>query len=339
MPITAAMASTDGPRYKPIPAHFDTDSILVGLDSHASTCMSYDKSHFKDLRPYLGNQMCKGIGEAPIKGKGTLVLELVSDDGQPHTVSIENSLYIPALPKVLLSPQHFSDNCAWTCSEETALVMKGGRAWFWFGPEAEYLISTPNSKRTNVPEIFANRGCAKYEAFASHVDSEEGILELEQYDCCIPCTSAMNVETTGASTQLPSMGVPNQLPNVVSDDEESVLSEDEPEHLPNEERDNDIVDENIQDFMQFEDAAQQDIVEIEENEDVFASTDAGELLRYHYRFGHMSFARLKQMAKEGLIPKKLAKAKVPTCAACQFGKMTKRNWRTRRKGTKICQEN
>ena len=92
---------------------------------------------------------------------------------------------------------------------------------------------------------------------------------------------------------------------------------------------------NIQQFMDFGDEQQQETVQIQENEDVFASTDSGELLRYHYRFGHLSFARLKQMAKEGLIPKKLRNAKVPTCAACQFGKMTKRNWRTRAKGRKI----
>ena len=96
--------------------------------------------------------------------------------------------------------------------------------------------------------------------------------------------------------------------------------------------------ENIQQFMDFGDEQQQETVQIQENEDVFASTDSGELLRYHYRFGHMSFARLTQMAKEGLIPKKLQNAKVPTCAACQFGKMTKWNWRTRTRGGKYTRQ-
>ena len=155
--------------------------------------MSYDKHLFKSLCPYQSNQTCKGLGEAPIEGIGTLMLEIVSDDGQPHVVEIKNSLYIPALPKVLLLPQHFSDNCAWTCAQETELTMKGGYAWFYFGPKAEHLISTPNSKRTNIPEIMANRGCTKFEAFASHIEKAQSISKLEQYDHCQPC--AMNSMT------------------------------------------------------------------------------------------------------------------------------------------------
>ena len=327
--VTAAMASTDGPRYKPIPAHFDTDSFVVGLDSHASTCMTPDKSHLENLRPYHSTQRVKGIGEAAIKGVGTMVLEIVSDDGQPHIIKVDNTLYVPALPKVLLSPQHFSENCAWTCTEETALLMKGGWAWFWFGPKGEYLISTPNSKRTNVPEIMANRGCSKYESFASHVEKDNEVPNLEQYQYCQPCT--MNSETEVA---------PLSEPNIVSDDEESVVLElEEDEHTvqsTNLEAEPQST-ENIQQFIDFGDSEQPEVIEIEEKGDVLASSDAGELLRYHYRFGHMSFNRLRQMAKEGIIPRRLAKAKIPTCAACQFGKMTKKNWRTRKKGRRIHQ--
>ena len=162
----------------------------------------------------------------------------------------------------------------------------------------------------------ANRGCTKFEAFASHVEKSKNTIQLEQYDYCQPC--AMNSETPL---------IPTNTPNIVSDDEDSISSEDTAstvaEETPTIEE---PIVEDIQQFMDFGDEQQQETVQIQENEDVFASTDSGELLRYHYRFGHMLFARLKQMAKEGLIPKKLRNAKVPTCAACQFGKMTKRNW-------------
>ena len=124
--VTEAMTATGGrgPRYKPIPAHFDTDSFVVGLDSHASACMSYDKSHFESIGPYRSSEKVRGIGSAPIKGIGTMVLELVSDDGQPHVVRVHNTLLVPALPKVLISPQHFAENCEGTCRKETALLMK-----------------------------------------------------------------------------------------------------------------------------------------------------------------------------------------------------------------------
>ena len=55
------------------------------------------------------------------------------------------------------------------------------------------------------------------------------------------------------------------------------------------------------------------------NNEVYGTTPAGELLRYHYRLGHMSFAKLQEMAKRGDIPKRLAKDKPPMCAACVFG--------------------
>jgi hypothetical protein len=52
--------------------------------------------------------------------------------------------------------------------------------------------------------------------------------------------------------------------------------------------------------------------------------DSAELLRYHYKFGHVSFARLQAMAKQGTLPAKLAKCPLPVCASCFYGKATKR---------------
>ena len=54
-----------------------------------------------------------------------------------------------------------------------------------------------------------------------------------------------------------------------------------------------------------------------------AADDQAELMRWHYRLGHASFAALKQMAKQGDIPKKLAKVPPPKCDGCLFGVMTK----------------
>jgi hypothetical protein len=52
-----------------------------------------------------------------------------------------------------------------------------------------------------------------------------------------------------------------------------------------------------------------------------------ELLGYHLRFGHAPFKKLQIMAREGVIPQRLAKCRHPICAACMFGKATKRPWR------------
>jgi hypothetical protein len=49
-------------------------------------------------------------------------------------------------------------------------------------------------------------------------------------------------------------------------------------------------------------------------------------MRWHYQLGHLTFPKLKQLALNGEIPKKLAKMLPPKCAGCLFGAMTKLPW-------------
>jgi hypothetical protein len=49
-------------------------------------------------------------------------------------------------------------------------------------------------------------------------------------------------------------------------------------------------------------------------------------MHWHYRLGHVSFPKLKQLALSGEIPMKLAKIVLPKCAGCLFGTMTKLSW-------------
>ena len=58
-----------------------------------------------------------------------------------------------------------------------------------------------------------------------------------------------------------------------------------------------------------------------------APDNAAELMRWHYCLGHASFAKLRQLALRGKIPKKLAAVRPPRCAGCLFGAMTKVPWR------------
>ncbi len=57
-----------------------------------------------------------------------------------------------------------------------------------------------------------------------------------------------------------------------------------------------------------------------------AADDQAELMRWHYHLGHLSFQKLKQLALNGKIPKKLSKLKRPKSAGCLFGVMTKLPW-------------
>jgi hypothetical protein len=49
-------------------------------------------------------------------------------------------------------------------------------------------------------------------------------------------------------------------------------------------------------------------------------------MQLHCCLGHLTFPKLKQLALNGKIPKKLAKVLPPKCAGCLFGTMTKLPW-------------
>ncbi len=68
---------------------------------------------------------------------------------------------------------------------------------------------------------------------------------------------------------------------------------------------------------------------LEEDEHVYlaAVDNQAKLMHWHYRLGHLSFAKLKQLALNGKISQHLAKVKPPACAGCVFGAMTKVPWR------------
>ena len=56
-----------------------------------------------------------------------------------------------------------------------------------------------------------------------------------------------------------------------------------------------------------------------------------ELLYYHKRFGHINYDRLYEMARQGIIPKRLAKAPKLACTSCLYAKATRRGWRNKSK--------
>ena len=57
-----------------------------------------------------------------------------------------------------------------------------------------------------------------------------------------------------------------------------------------------------------------------------ASGEQAELMRWYYCLGHLPFLRLKQLAINGEIPKKLTKVAPPKCAGSLFGAMMKIPW-------------
>jgi GAG-pre-integrase domain len=53
------------------------------------------------------------------------------------------------------------------------------------------------------------------------------------------------------------------------------------------------------------------------------------LISWHCKMGHVSMHRLQAMASRGLLPRKIAKCRVPLCQSCIYGMMTRKAWRAK----------
>ena len=49
------------------------------------------------------------------------------------------------------------------------------------------------------------------------------------------------------------------------------------------------------------------------------------MLNWHYRLGHMSFKRMQELARNGILPKCLATCDFPVCSDCQYGRQARRS--------------
>ena len=64
------------------------------------------------------------------------------------------------------------------------------------------------------------------------------------------------------------------------------------------------------------------------------ASDQALLMPYHEQLRHTSFAQLQELAKQGIIPKKLASVPPPKCPSCLYGKAYKKPWATHKVNNK-----
>jgi hypothetical protein len=68
-----------------------------------------------------------------------------------------------------------------------------------------------------------------------------------------------------------------------------------------------------------------------------------ELWRWHLKLNHLSYPKIKLMASQGKLPKRLVAMDVPVCPACAYSKATRKPWRYKKVTIKsrklLCQGN
>ena len=84
---------------------FNTDSKSLGIDNHASKCMSNDEKDFITAITPLANMRFIGAGGfLKFIDKGTVRWKIEDDEGKYYDIIIKNALYIPGLSSCLLLP-------------------------------------------------------------------------------------------------------------------------------------------------------------------------------------------------------------------------------------------
>ena len=309
---------------------FDSDSYPIGVDGHASCCMGNHPDQFEDLQLTTDGKSVSGIGSGVvIKGMGTFKFNIEDDTGQVHTIRIPNSLYVPSLKRVLLLPHHWAQEARDNHPNRRGTFMAqydDGVVLHWnqrqYSRSVSYLPSTntpvfhsaPHAKsyRTYVAVIEALKACTP------HFRREQVIQRTNQ----LPVTPEDDEFIAEENLLLPDDYHCKQSSEGVSADDDTVKHDNlASEGAP---ADNDAPPIARMGPLSFDPRPT-----VEQDDDLTASDDQTELMRWHYRLGHLSFVKLKALAILGEIPKRLAAVAPPLCAGCAFGTMTKVPWRSK----------
>ena len=285
---------------------FDSDSRTLMIDDGASACITNDKGDFIEP-PTKVNRKVRGIkGHAKATHRGTIKWHVEDDTGLTHVMIIKGVYLVSEAATLILSPQHLAQQAGDHFPKEEgtgALTTSKNITLFW--SQRRYTKTVPLDPTTNVGLTTTSPGARSFRAFCATLERPE--------------TKQENIFTTHI---------------ILDDEDESFQPKDpvEPQHTKegsNEEIPLPIQDEAIT-------QPQTTVVDlgpithvIPDDPEPKSLDPQDELLRWHYRLGHLPFDRIKQLANKGQLPKRLLTCHTPFCAACQYCKMTKRPWRVK----------
>lgn len=294
---------------------FDTDAFPVRIDNCASRTMSFEKDDFvpSTLKPIKPIRV-KGFGSSTqtmVTHEGTVRWTILDDEGAPHDIVIPRSLYTPRSGERLLSPQHWAqtaDDGTPDNKQPGTYCITTHREVRLYWDRARYTRTIPlDPTSNNVATMWVQNGFRHSLAFAAIAGEED-----EQQPMCFATTAA-----------------------VITDDEASRDDEREDDDRSFQSHESEPPPESVAQDPSGERTGWNTLPEIhhphviEQDKEELAMDPSAEMLRWHARLSHIPMSRIQQMAKEGALPARLAKCRVPMCQSCIYGKMTRRPWRTK----------
>ena len=314
MPCVAMPVATKEGKTDKTDNGYDTDSFMIAVDNCCSRCITNSLDDFIEP-PKKTNVRVRGIGgDVSATMIGTVTWNIDDDDGVTHEFTIPNTYYNAKSPYRLLSPQHYAqitnDNYpkkrgTWCGTFDDAIELH------W--DQCKYKRTIRLDTLVNIALVRSAPGYKRFHAFCHEIGQIEASILNENEMYSMPAETNMVSDNDGSEDEA-------DATDDEQDDDSINTENEEPATRRHPDLPNDV-------FSDLRDDGEATV--IPEDEDVQYSTAQAELLAWHYRLGHSPFAKIRQMSARGDLPAYLSTCKIPKCAACMYGKATKRAWRSK----------
>ena len=325
--MTAATGSQDSNGLR-----FDSDSKKLRIDNCLTASITNVIGDFVG-KPIAVNVNVKGVGGlVQATHRGTVRWRLEDDEGVIHPVLLPGSYLVPSMPCCLLSPQHWAQvaNDHRPHPEGTGCITTSKEVQLFWN-QRKNTKTVPLDPNSNVATMTTAAGFDHFSAFSTGFNrmNPDGEQNVECFQAHVIPAEESEEERSTSSTNDEDLSFQDPDPVIADKPEENPKQSTVMPHTP-------VSPDEIQESeehgtpdttnIEFDDTLPSIIPDDPEPQTM---SPKDELLRWHYRLGHISFNRLKKLAKRGDIPRKLLDVKTPLCAACQYGKMTRKPWQSK----------
>jgi hypothetical protein len=295
------------------PINLDSDSFVIGVDNCTTTSMTNDLRDFPEPPKTVHKRVAGMGGQCIATREGTARWDIEDDLGVRHTLLLPGTLYAPKAPFRLLSPQHWA-----RCSDDNFPLANGTWCATYYDSvvlewaQRTFTKTIPLCPHSNVAKFRSAPGTRSYGTYASIIEPLQ--VQPVAFPFVVSDDESSDGEREHHSDEESTWSPEPELHEVgnASDDATNV----DPQQTPS------LFE------LNFGDGEQPDIIEPDEVAEGQETLEQ-DMLRMHYRLNHMSFNKMKVLALLKILPAGFLTTKNPKCAACLYGKSTRRAWRTK----------
>ena len=287
----------------------DTDSCTYLLDSGANRFIVNDAKmlhHFTITKASV-----KGISgtSAAIQGIGKLQLSLKSDDNRKTIINV-NAVFVPSSPYNIIPPQLLI--LALKDNEYEVEPAAHDDKQYTFTYAKKNNTTHQLTVKANENDLFMLRTAEGYTRFSNYAQ-RYGKQWCSFIGNIIPNDSDTEEHRTPTlgQTSAPTPGQTREHVHTIPYENSDF------EPLPNRPTNEEFS------------LTNQLNTKPEDPAVVLTRRKQARLATIHERLGHLSFSRLKLLARSGIIPKELANVDAPVCPGCAYGKAHRKPWRSK----------